>query len=82
MWLTICQSDYQRAPALEPSWDNSSTCYDPPSTIQIMCTMWNRTITSSDVEVNFGWPRGGFAVAIVGMFMRIYATKDSTRVIY
>lgn len=31
-----------------------------------MCTLWNRPIVKTDLEVNFGWARGGFQVAIVG----------------
>lgn len=57
---------FQRSPTLEPSWNPSSTCYNPPSTVEIMCTMWNTNITLSAVETNFGWYRGGFNVSIVG----------------
>ncbi|KAJ0117196.1 hypothetical protein J7T55_003613 [Diaporthe amygdali] len=56
---------YQRSPTLEPSWNASSSCYNPPSTVEIMCTLWNTNITVSAIEVNFGWARGGFNVAIV-----------------
>lgn len=30
--------------------------------------MWNTNITLPAVEVNYGWARGGFNVAIVGEF--------------
>ncbi|KAG8158936.1 hypothetical protein KVR01_011379 [Diaporthe batatas] len=56
---------YQRAPKVEPSWNASSPCYNPPSTVQIMCTFWDTPLNMSTIEQNFGWPRGGFQVAIV-----------------
>lgn len=57
---------FQRSPTLEPSWNPSSPCYNPNSTVEIMCTLWNTPITVSAIEVNFGWARGGFNVSIVG----------------
>lgn len=57
---------FQRSPLLEPSWNKSSPCYNPNSTVEIMCTLWNTPINMSAVDLNFGWPRGGFQVAIVG----------------
>ncbi|KAL1881814.1 hypothetical protein Daus18300_000867 [Diaporthe australafricana] len=67
---------FQRSPTLEPSWNVSSSCYNPPSTVEIMCTFWNTNISLPAVEVNYGWPRGGFRVAIVGS--KYYNKKGTT----
>lgn len=64
--MVFLHSVFQRSPTLEPSWSSSSPCYNPPSTVEIMCTLWNTNITLSAVETNFGWYRGGFNVSIVG----------------
>ncbi|KAI7785468.1 hypothetical protein LA080_006889 [Diaporthe eres] len=66
---------FQRSPTLEPSYNASSACYNPPSTVEIMCTLWNTNITASAIEVNFGWPRGGFNVSIVAS--KYYNKKGS-----
>lgn len=59
-------ADYQRVPSVEPSWDSTNKCYNPASTVQIMCSLWNRAIVKTDLETYFGSHRGGFEVAIIG----------------